>query len=178
MKNMPNKQKQDVVSNLVSALKERQSVVLVDYKGLTHRQLEDLRTKVTDAGGMLRIVKNKLFLIALKDLQLPLPQEALTCPTAVLFVPSTDPSPIKIIYDQGKALESLEIKWGIWEKELIDKSKVEQLATLPSRVELLAKVVGSLKSPQTRLVLSLKSNLQKLLIALDQIKQQKETNTA
>ncbi|MCR4263416.1 MAG: 50S ribosomal protein L10 [Candidatus Roizmanbacteria bacterium] len=171
---MPNKQKQDVVSNLVTALQERASVVLVDYKGLTHHQLEELRIKVTEAGGLLRIVKNNLFLIALKHAQFPTPDEALTGPTAVLFVPTTDPSPIKIIYDQGKALESLEIKWGIWENQLIDKSKVEQLATLPSREELLAKVVGSLKSPQTRLVLSLKSNLQKLVMALEEIRKQKE----
>ena len=175
---MTNKQKQDVVANLVSALKERESVVLVDYKGLTHRQLEDLRAKVTEAGGLLRIVKNNLFLIALKNVHLPTPEETLTGPTAVLFVPSTDPSPIKIIYDEGKILESLEIKWGIWEKGLIDKSKVIQLATLPSREELLAKVVGNLKSPQTRLVLSLKSNLQKLVIALEEIRKQKESVTA
>ena len=175
---MPNKQKQDVVSNLVTALQERGSVVLVDYKGLTHHQLEELRIKVTEAGGLLRIVKNNLFLIALKHAQFPTPDEALTGPTAVLFVPTTDPSPIKIIYDQGKALENLEIKWGIWENQLIDKSKVEQLATLPSREELLAKVVGSLKSPQTRLVLSLKSNLQKLVMALEEIRKQKETVTA
>ncbi|MBI4137041.1 50S ribosomal protein L10 [Candidatus Roizmanbacteria bacterium] len=170
---MPNKQKQDSVSKLVTALQERDSVVLVDYQGLTHHQLEDLRKKITEAGGLLRIIKNNLFLIALKDAQFPLPEEPLTGPTAVLFVPSTDPSPIKIIYDQGKTLENLEIKWGIWGKELIDRSTVEQLATLPSRTELLAKIVGRLKSPQTRLVLSLKSNLQKLVIALEEIRKQK-----
>lgn len=175
---MPNKHKQDIIATLVDALNERESVVLVDYKGLTHLQLEELRRKVTEAGGLLRIVKNNLFLIALKNAHLPAPAEDLTGPTAVLFVPSTDPSPIKIVYDQGKAMDSLEIKWGIWEKELVDKSTVEQLATLPSREELLAKIVGSLKSPQTRLVLSLKSNLQKLVIALGEIKKQKETTAA
>lgn len=170
---MPSTKKKDIVSSLLHALKERDSVVLADYSGLTHKQLAELRTKIFEAGGLLQVVKNNLLVIALKDAQLPLSKEKLIGPTVVLLSSSKDPSPIKVLYQKGKELESLAIKWGIWEKGLLDKSKIEQLALLPAREELLAKLVGSLNSPQTRLVLTLKGNLQKLVIALGEIRKQK-----
>jgi large subunit ribosomal protein L10 len=171
---MPNLKKQEAVTSLLKLLTDRDSVVLVDYSGLTHQQLSDIRVKVFEAGGMFQVVKNNLLLIALKDKKLPLPESQLTGPTAVLFVPQDNPSSIKVLYEQGKQLENLAIKWGIWEQKLVSMETIKQLALLPGREQLLAMLVGSLKSPQTRLVLTLKGNLQKLVIALDQIRKQKE----
>ena len=174
---MPNQLKKDTVTALTNELKTRGSIVLFDYTGLTHHQLAEIRSKVIEAGGSLKVVKNNLLQIALKDAHIPSKDEKLVGPTAVLFAGSEDPSPIKVIYDAGKEHESLSIKWGVWDNGLVDISKIEQLATLPSRDQLYAKLVGSLKSPQTRLVFSLKGNLQKLVIALEEIRRKKESTT-
>jgi len=77
------------------------------------------------------------------------------------------------MHDKGSELENFGIKWGVWEKAVITKDYALRLATLPGREQLIAQLVGQLKGPQARLVFSLKGNLQKLVLALNAIREQK-----
>ncbi|MBI4130844.1 50S ribosomal protein L10 [Candidatus Roizmanbacteria bacterium] len=174
---MPNKKKLDAVSKLTAELSSYDTIVLSDYTGLTHQQLEEIRKEIKRTEALFRIVKNKLLKIALSEAQLPGTDRELLGPTGVLLAKATNLSSLALLYNKGKELDTFKLKWGLWNKNLITQNDIIRLATLPSREMLIAQLLGQLKSPQTRLVLTLKGNLQKLVIALDEIRKQQEVNS-
>ena len=176
---MPNQKKKDSVSSLSTEVKQYDVIVLTDYSGLTHKQLEDVRSKVKDLHGDYQIVKNSLLKIALKEAGRDQDTNPnLTGPTAALFATEANLTPIKVIYDTAKEQENFKIKGGIWKSEMIDVAKVNKLATLPSREQLIAQLLGQLATPTTKLVRTLKNPLQKLAIVLNEIKNRKPANSA
>lgn len=167
---MPNTKKKESVASLTNEVKQYDVIVLTDYSGLTHKQLEEVRSKVKDLQGDYQIVKNSLLKIALKEAGRD--QDAnpnLTGQTAALFASEANLTPIKVIYDTAKEQENFKIKGGIWKTEMIDEAKVAKLATLPSKEQLIAQLLGQLATPSTKLVRTLKNPLQKLAIVLSAI---------
>lgn len=168
---MPNTKKKDTVTSLVKDVTSSEVIVITNYSGLTHKDLETVRGKVKDAKGDYKIVKNSLLKIALKEAGKPQDtNENLIGPTAVLLTSESDLSALKIIYDTTKDHENFKIKGGIWKTDAIDEAKVVRLATLPSREQLIAQLLGQLKTPSTKLVLTLKNPLTKLAIVLQAVK--------
>jgi len=164
---MPNTKKKESVTSLSAEVKQYDVIVLTDYTGLTHKQLEEVRSKVKDLQGDYQIVKNSLLKIALKEAGRD--QDAnpsLIGPTAALFASEANLTPIKVIYDTAKEQENFKIKGGIWKAEMMDVAKINKLATLPSREQLIAQLLGQLANPTTKLVRTLKNPLQKLAIVL------------
>lgn len=162
------KEKEGIVLKLNEQLDSAKSAVLVNYKGLTVSETEELRDELRKSDVTFAITKNSLFGIVLKDKGIEVEKEILDQPIAVAFGMGDEIAPAKGINDFAKTHEALEIIGGLYQNEYIAKDRVMVLANLPSREELYAKVVGSLASPLSGLVNVLSGNLRGLVNVLAQ----------
>jgi len=150
-------QKKQVVAELVETLKSAQAGVLVDYRGITVEQDTKLRTKLREAGVEYKVVKNTLTRFAANEVGFQELDEQLNGPTA-LAVSTTDAvAPAKVISDFAKEVEALQIKAGFVDGKVISLDEVKQLANTPSREVLIAKIMGSLNAPISKLVRTLQA---------------------
>lgn len=169
------KQKEEDIKKLVEDINSAKSLVMTNYQGLTVKELEELRSKMREQGVAYKIVKNTLFEVArskseLKDIEM----EEQAGQVAVAFGMEDEVSPAKTVFDFSKGHKSMEILAGILDGKYLVKTEVETLAKLPSRDELLAKTVGTIKAPITGFVNVLAGNLRGLVGVLSSIKEQKE----
>ena len=168
---MPSQKKIEKVADLSDKFNRAKSVVLTDYRGLTVAQLDDLRKKVEAAGAEYEITKNTLVSRSLGDKEVP--AEVLEGPTATLFSFADEVAPLKALQDFIKVNNLPNIKVGFLGNELLDATRVSELAKLPSKEVLLGKLVGSLKGSQYGLVNALSANCRKLVYALDAVAKSK-----
>ncbi len=154
------------VQDLTERLKTAKSLVLTDYRGLNVAQIQGLRTLVEKAGGEFMVVKNTLLAMSMKNADLPIPEESLKGPTAIALAFEDELAPIKAVNDFVKTAGLPFFKSGLWQRELITADEVKNLANLPGRNELLAKLVGILSGDSFRLVNVLSVNQQKLIYIL------------
>lgn len=172
---MPSQRKVKLLDGLASDLEGAKAVILTDYSGLTHKQLEDLRRELRPLKASYTIVKNRLLGRAIKDKQIISDSELqVDGPTAALIAHEDEILPLKSLTKFIKESSKPEIKLGIFFGKTLTKEEVAKLATLPSRDALRAKLVGSLKSPLYGLHRSLQWNLNRLVWTVSQIKEQKE----
>lgn len=133
--------KKEVVSEIKSKITDSQAVIFFDYRGLTDAEFKELRIKLKDSGSELKVYKNTLTTLALRDLKFEV--EDMTGPKAMAY--SSDLiSPIKVLAEYAKKHKALEIKMGILENELADIKTINQLATIPNREGLLTMLAGGL----------------------------------
>lgn len=150
-------QKKQIVADLVETLKAAQAGVLVDYRGITVEQDTQLRAKLREAGVEYKVVKNTLTRFAANEVGYQELDEQLNGPTA-LAISTTDPiAPAKVISDFAKDVEALEIKAGFLDGKVITIDEVKKLASTPSKEVLIAKVMGSLNAPISKLVRTLQA---------------------
>ncbi len=150
-------QKKKVVVDLVESIKAAQAGVLVDYRGITVEQDTKLRKQLREAGVEYKVVKNTLTRFAANELGFQELDEQLNGPTA-LAISDTDPvAPAKIISDFAKEAETISIKAGFLDGKVISLDEIKQLASTPSRDVLIAKIMGSLNAPVSKLVRTLQA---------------------
>lgn len=150
-------QKKKVVADLVESIKSAQAGVLVDYRGITVEQDTKLRKQLREAGVEYKVVKNTLTRFAANELGFQELDEQLNGPTA-LAISDTDPvAPAKIISDFAKEAETISIKAGFLDGKVISLDEIKQLASTPSRDVLIAKIMGSLNAPVSKLVRTLQA---------------------
>ena len=150
-------QKKQIVADLVETLKAAQAGVLVDYRGITVEQDTALRTKLREAGVEYKVVKNTLTRFAANEVGLSELDEQLNGPTA-LAISTTDPvAPAKVLSDFAKDVETIEIKAGFLDGKVITLDEVKTLANTPSKEVLIAKIMGSLNAPISKLVRTLQA---------------------
>lgn len=159
--------KKQVVEEIKDRFDRAVSAVLIDYRGLTVAEVTELRNKYREAGIDYKVLKNTLINRAIEGKGIDEIKEFLEGPTAVAFSYEDEVAPAKITYDFIKSVNKMEIKCGIFNNEFTGKDDVIVLASLPSREELLAKAVGSIKSP-----------IMNLVYTLNAIKEQKEKEEA
>ena len=163
---MKKEDKVEQVEKLTEGLKESQAVLFADYSGLSVVEMTDLRKKLSQLGAELRVVKNTLIKLAAEKAKLPIAE--LTRPTAVLFSKEADPiESFKAVVAAFK--EKGEVKFGVFEGGLLDAPKVLELARLPTRAVLEARLVGALSSPLAKFVLTLKESQRSLVAVLGQV---------
>jgi len=154
------------VENLAAKIKQAKSLALVDYRGLSANQIANLRSLVKKAGGELQVVKNTLLLRALDKASLEIKDLKIEGPTLALFANEDEINPLKTLVSFGKAQNLLALKFGFFGGEFQDGTRLFQIASLPSKEELQAKLVGLLAQPSQKLVYVLNFNLQKLVVIL------------
>lgn len=166
--------KEAAVKEIEEKLNEAKSLVVTDYIGLNVAEMTELRAKLREAGVDYKVVKNTLAKIAANNSDLSEINEFFNGPTAVAFGIDDVVAPAKILDEFAEDHEVLEIKGGYLNGEIISKEKVESLAEIPSRDELLGKAFASMKAPITGFVNVLNGNLRNFVNVLSQIKDQKE----
>jgi large subunit ribosomal protein L10 len=149
------------VDELADKLKNAQSIVLVDYRGLTVEQDTVLRRELRESGVEYRVIKNSIISHALKKCDSAELEKYLEGPTAIAFS-DTDPiAPSKIIVKYAKNFGKMDIKGGMVEGNFLDEKGVREFASIPSREELIAKLMGSLQSPLYGLAIALNAIAEK-----------------
>lgn len=165
-------QKEQALQQLNDLLSKK-GVVLFNYAGLKVSDIEALRTKLREANAQLFAAKRTLLKLVFKNKELSADDIANQNGPVAVVVADDEVTPAKIVADFKKRYDQIEFYGGILENQYIDKTKVQHLALLPSKPELLAKLVGSMKSPITGFVNVLSGNLRGLVTVLDAIKDKK-----
>ena len=161
-------QKEEQVQKMIESMDKSKSIILVNYQGLKNNEIENLKKNLRAEGIGFQITKNTLFKIALKKAGLSIEDSLLDQPVAVIWGADDEVTPSKIAVAFKKEAEKLEIIGGIVNKNFADENTIKQLAALPGREELYAKLVGTLNAPMYRLVNALQGNLRSLVYILDQ----------
>ena len=171
---MNKQEKRNEVENLTDRLKKAQVMIFADYRGLKVSEVTDLRAKLREGESQFKVVKNRLFKRVLKDQGLDVLDKYFTGPTA-LATSEVDPvSPAKALVDFAKGHDHLELKGGYLDGKDMTPEDIIALAKMPSREELLARVLGSISAPATNMAGVLAAVPRKLLYALNAIKDTKE----
>jgi len=171
--NVARPEKEAVVKELTDKFTSAKSLVITDYLGLNVAEMTELRRKLREAGVEFKVVKNTLATIAANDVEMDEMTKYFSGPTAIAFGEEDAVSPAKILVEYAKDHKVLEVKAGLLNGEIIAKEKVEALAEIPSREELLAKAFASMKAPLSGLVNVLQGNIRGLVQVLNQIKEEK-----
>jgi large subunit ribosomal protein L10 len=167
-------EKVQVVSEIKERLSSSASAILVDYRGLKVEEVTQLRRKFREAGVVYKVYKNTLIEIAARDLGLDDLIPYLQGPTAIAFSVNDPVAPAKLLLDSMNELKKMEFKVGIVDGKIIDVNGIQALAKLPSRQELIAKMLGSMNAPIANLVGVLSGPMRAFVYALNAIKAQKE----
>lgn len=165
--------KEELISKLDNQLQIAKSAVIVDYKGLKVNETEELRNILRVKGVQFNVSKNTLVKIALTKHGIEFDESIFKRPVAIAFAMEDEIAPAKEIDLFAKKHEAIEILAGILEKKMIDASAVKRLALLPSREELLAKMVGSIASPLSGMVNVLVGNIRGLVNVLQAVSDKK-----
>ncbi len=141
--------KKPIVEEISAAIKDAQSVVLVDHRGLTVEQDTELRKQLREAGISYKVYKNTMMNFAFKgtDCEGLLPY--LKGPSAVAISTTDATAPARILCKFAKTADKLEVKGGIVEGTVYDAAGITDISKIPSREELLSKLLGSIQSPIT-----------------------------
>ena len=139
--------KEAKVAEIKEKLEKAQAVVLAKYQGLTVEEDTLLRKNLREAGIEYKVYKNTLVNLAVKELGIEGFDEYLEGPVSIAFGYDDVTAPARILNDFAKDHKALELKAGIVDGELYDAAKIQQLATIASKEVLIAKLLGSIKSP-------------------------------
>lgn len=167
-------QKKVVVERLSKQLAEAEISILIDYKGLDVLKMTELRTKLRAAGVQIEVVKNTLLIRASEGCDSALMNGLYKGPNAIVTCANDPVAPAKILVEFAKANEKLEIKAGTLGGKLLSVEEITQLAKMPSKEELLAKLVRTLNAVPTSFVSVLAGVPRAFVNVLSAIKDQKE----
>ncbi|MCR4313262.1 MAG: 50S ribosomal protein L10, partial [Candidatus Roizmanbacteria bacterium] len=173
---MVNNNKKNQVDSIFQLVDKNPNILLVKIGKTTHQSLESLRKELRKSNSKIKVIKNTLFeksvnKIALKnklfkDLKkqfFPLKET-----TALVTLGGNWSEGLKALYQFSKKDSSVSFKFGLLDESLYDTSKTIQIAQLPSKEELLGKIIGSMKSPMSKFVYAFKYNTNKLVYILKQ----------
>lgn len=143
--------KQPIVQAIADDIKDAQSVVLVDYRGLTVAQDTELRKQLREAGVIYKVCKNTMMKRAFEGTDFAQLDEYLDGPNAIAISKDDATAPARILAKFAKDAKALELKAGVVEGQKYDAAALAELAKIPSREELLSRLLGSMQSPITNL---------------------------
>ena len=141
--------KQPIVQEIAAQIDGAQSVVVVDYRGLTVSEDTQLRKELREAGVTYKVYKNTMIRFAAKGTAFEALEPNLEGPTALAVSKEDATAPARILAEFAKKADKLEIKGGVVEDTYYDAKGMQVIATIPSREVLLGKLLGSMQSPIT-----------------------------
>ena len=167
---MQKQQKVQVIEELKEKLGKAKSLVLTDYRGLTHQQLEQIKKGLKVSGAEFIVTKNTLLKKSLPDTKYQIPDINFEGPTATLLSYEDEIAPLSIFAKFIKTFGLPKIKIGLINDKAYDEKQVLQIAALPSLEILMGTLAARLKSPLYGLHYALNYNVQKLALILKNIK--------
>ena len=144
--------KEEVLTTYADWMKRSQAVILVEYTGVTMKDLDAIRSKIREAGGEFHVVKNTLARRAFSDSGMELPQDYLVKSTAISFAFTDPASTAKALTDAMKGKEALKVKGGYMSGQALDAAQVKALADMPPLPVVRAQLLGVLQAPAGKLV--------------------------
>lgn len=166
---MPKQYKLDTVESVKEKLAKSKSIVIADYRGLKVSEVTDLRTKLRNEGVELRVIKNRLAKIALKESDMDPMEEHLKGMTAIAFGMKDAVSPAKVLAEFAKGNDKLKLIAGQMDNQILDINGINELAKLPTREVLLSRMLGSLTGPVQKLAYGLNQTVAKVVYAIDAV---------
>lgn len=166
-------QKQDVVDSVRDQFNRANFTIVAGYKGLTVAQLTELRSGLRGVDGGFRVVKNTLARRALEGHEAEALGEHFSGPMGVVFAWGDPAAAAKVVKEFNKEAKAFEVNAGFIEGEVLDANGVKQIADLPSREELIAKMLGSMNSPIVGIVNVLAGPMRNLVYALSAVADKK-----
>ncbi|AYD39243.1 50S ribosomal protein L10 [Clostridium fermenticellae] len=159
--------KEAKVLEIKGKMEKAKSIVISKYQGLTVEEDTTLRRNLREAGVEYKVYKNTLGTLAAKELGYEGLNDLLEGPVSIAFGYEDPTAPARILNEFAEDHKKLELKGGIVQGEFFDKDKIIQLAKIPPKEVLIAKLLGSFKAP-----------LSKVVYLLNAIKEQKESQEA
>ena len=166
-------QKEELVKSLAQKLKDSKAVVFSDFKGLAVKDMTVLRNELREKGIDFKVLKKTLISIALKDAGIEMDLKKMEGQIAIAVSQGDEVEAAKIIAKMAKVNENLKIAGGILGKKILSTEEVMALSKLPSKDELLAKLVGTLNAPVSGFVNVLAGNLRGLVQVLKAVSESK-----
>jgi large subunit ribosomal protein L10 len=169
---MPTEAKRETVAELKEALASSRTLIVSEYRGLTVREIAEIRRALRKQDVSYRVVKNRLMRIAAQDTVGEALSPLLTGPTAIAFG-NDESSTAKAVIDATRPYRLVTITGGVLGDRPINADGVRALASLPSREVLLATLAGGMQSPVATLAGLLAANIRNLGSVLAQVRDQK-----
>ncbi|HEY9084484.1 MAG TPA: 50S ribosomal protein L10 [Candidatus Tyrphobacter sp.] len=170
---MPTARKEAAIAELREKLAGAKHLILTDYTGLSVGDITRLRGDLRKDGNAYAVVKNTLFRIAAGEEVAGALEAFLAGPTGIVFAASDPVSPAKALKTFGDTVKAIAVKAAFIDGKIVDAKQVAVLASLPSKEELLTRLVGSLASPMRGLVTVLSGNQRGLVRVLNAVREQK-----
>lgn len=167
------KQKKDIIKNLEDKVKESKSAVFVNFSNIPVKEIDELRNKCRDEGSEYMVAKKTLLKKVLADSGYEEAKDKKLEGEVAAVFGQDEVAPAKCVKDFAKDHETMNILGGLLEGKMIEEEQVKALATMPSKDELIAKVVGSIAAPLSGVVNALHGNLRNLVYVLNAVKEKK-----
>jgi large subunit ribosomal protein L10 len=163
-------QKQKILEELKEKIAKQKVTIFVDFTGLKMKDISDLRKKLKVADNEIKVAKKSLMRIAFEKAKLKIDTRKLVGEIALIFGFKDEILPAKTVWQFAEVNPNLKILGGFLENKFVEGEKIIELAKLPTREELLGKLVGSISAPISNLINILQCNLRNLVYIFSQIK--------
>jgi len=167
-------QKETAVTDFGGGIGKATNAFLIDFKGITVPQVTELRKQVRESGSDYIVVKNTLALIAVKDSPLTELKQHFSGMTAVAYNTTDAVALAKALTKFAKDVPAVQFKGALLNGQVVPATEIQNIASLPTKEELVSKLLFLLQSPMRGLVTVLQANIRNLAVVLDQIAKQKE----
>lgn len=139
-------QKEQIVAEIKESMEQNKILLMADFRGLTVKDMGDLKKEIKEVGGRMQVVKKTLINVALKEKGIDFDTRNFAGPLAFIFGPEETLVPKKV-WNFARKNDKLKIEGGLLENEVVTKENIEALAKLPTKEELLGKLVGTIQAP-------------------------------
>ena len=170
---MKREEKAQAISEFNESIGQATNAFLIDFKGITVPQVTELRKQVRETGSQYVVVKNTLALIAVKDSPLKTLEKQFSGMTAVAFNKTDAVALAKALTKFAKDVPTVQFKGAMLNGQIVPAAQIQNIASLPSREELVSKLLYLLQSPIRGLAIVLNANIRNIAVVLDQIAKQK-----
>lgn len=174
---MPSQRNQQILDNILDRMRDKPLIVTARYSNVNASQMDELRRDVTNGGGKVFVAKNTLVKIAAEELGINGIDEIIDGPTAYIVADDDIAGMVKALNGSIKDQSiNVEILGGILDRELINSARVEQIADLPTREQLIGMLASAMNGPINNLARVLNAPVQNLASVLEQITEQRRSD--
>lgn len=170
---MPNAENKQMLEDIKADIQACGAMWVVDYRGLTVKEIQNLRRQIREADAQMKVYKNTIMHIALSETDCPDMDAVLAGPSAFVFAGEDPVASAKVLRDYAKDNENLEVKGGMMDGAFVDAAQVNEIASLPSREELIAKLLGTINNPLVQTVRVLNAPMEAFARVVSAIEGQK-----
>jgi len=167
-------QKKAIVAELVELLKPAQGIFFVDFAKLSVKETTEIRSEFYKIGATMRVAKNTLILRAIDEIEgIDVPAELMGGQTAIIIAGEDTTAPAKIIKKIFDKTERMRLKAALIEGQLYEGKQLNLVASLPTRAELMAGILGSLQAPISGIVGSINAVMRDLASLIEEVAKKK-----